>query len=143
MMVGPQVVLLSGRPAMHSSAQKFTAATLVALFAALGPLEHLLHDVAHASAGHSSCHVHGCCSAHAEHDGCSDEQPPAEQHDPDNCAVCRSLALPRLAEAPLPEFVTTNLACDVVIAFLPSTACPIVTLVPIRGPPLNGLEFSV
>ena len=126
---------------MYSSTHKLTATTLVALLAALGCFEHLLHDVTHRTAHHAGSGAHGCCHQTGQ-GGCSNEEPPTNQHDPETCAVCRHLALPQLVDTPQQIFFTAILTSDVVVAGLPSVTCPSVTLVPIRGPPLNELALT-
>ena len=127
---------------MHLSAQKLTATTLVALLAALGYFEHLLHDVTHRPTHRAGSGARGCCSHQTEQDACSNEEPPINQHDPETCAVCRHLALPQLVETPQQIFFTAFLTSDVVVAGIPSVTRLSITLVPIRGPPLSELALS-
>lgn len=138
---------------MHFSARKITAATLAALLAALACFEHGLHDVSHSHAGDGCCQSgrleSGPKNRYCSHDHDGQGQPASSesdvppQHDPDNCAVCRFLALPQLFEAPSAFSSAEMLVRDIVVAFQPLVASRVVTLVPIRGPPTTGLEHSV
>lgn len=131
--------------------QNTIAATLAALLAVLACFERPLHHAMHAWPGAGCCSggEHAACHEHADgshHQGCSHsegvdesqtdsgESAPAE-HDPDQCIVCRHLALPLLAELPQ----TLETAAGLVGACPPaeSSSCVsrVVTLVPIRGPP--------
>ena len=137
-LVGPEnAISFLRRPTMHSSAQMLTATILIALLAALGSFEHLLHDVTH----HAGSDAHSCGCHQTEQDACSNEQPPIKRHDPETCSVCRHLALPQLVDTPQQIYLSTYFTCDDVVAGVPSVTCPTVTLVPIRGPPLNELSL--
>lgn len=139
---------------MHFSARSITAATLAALLAALACFEHALHDVSHIHVHHAgclsdtleacpgkleTCPTGGCCSQGAK--GATDlspkDQPSPTEHDPENCAVCRLLALPQLFEPPQHLFLSDAFVADLVGTVQPSFASRIVTLVPIRGPPVS------
>ena len=126
---------------MRDAANKLIATTLVALLAALGCFEHLLHDVTHRPAQHASSGVQSCC--HQAHQGaCSSEGSPTSQHDPVTSTVCRHLALSQLSDTYQQIFFAAFYTSDVVVAPLPPVICFSVTLVPIRGPPLNELALS-
>ena len=131
----------SRRLAMRAAANQLIATTLVALLAALGCFEHLLHDVTHRPAQHASSGVQSCC--HQAHQGaCSSEGSPTSQHDPVTCTVCRHLALSQLSDTYQQIFFAAFYTSEVVVAPLPAVICFSVTLVPIRGPPLNELALS-
>ena len=126
---------------MCDAANKLIATTLVALLATLGCFEHLLHDVTHRPAEQAASGVQTCCHQ-AHQDACSSEESPASQHDPVTCTVCRHLALSQLSDTYQQIFFTAFYTSDVVVAPLPAVTCLSVTLVPIRGPPLNELTLS-
>jgi hypothetical protein len=138
---------------MHFSAHRITALTLAALLAAVACFEHALHDVSHGHPANSCCQ-HGkldaapaghCCSH--RHAACETSPAPDESnptpHDPDNCAVCRYLALPQLFEAPPDLLLAESVVCGAIAWEQPSSPSRIVTLVPIRGPPMTDRELSV
>ena len=139
--------LLLIRPTMHFSARKTIATTLAALLAVLACAEHALHDVSHVHVGESRCQsgkpeavlTRSCCS----HDhGCrettsSPESDAPPEHDSENCAVCRFLALPQLFEPPQELLSATEFVSDHIAESPLSPTVRIVTLVPIRGPPLS------
>jgi len=132
---------------MHFSARKITAATLVTLLAALACFEHALHEVSHASSpqtcgaennlSRGDCsHDHGSGNAESTPDN-----PAPPEHDPNDCAVCRFLAIPQLFDAPLEFAFAEALVCERLAESPLSFASRIFTLVPIRGPPANELHL--
>lgn len=139
--------LVFQRPTMRFTARTFIAANLAAMLAALACFEHVLHELSHRRAALAaclpelgeSCVADGCCS-HQHHDsadspGTKPEWP--SEHDPDNCVVCRFLALPQLCEAPQELLSAERLVAEVVGLPQPAFASRLVALVPIRGPPLS------
>ena len=126
---------------MSFSAKKFTAVSLLALQAMVGGFEHLWHEVSHGPAEHADDVAQSCCSdCHVERTVAPDEEAPANEHDPEDCVVCRHVALPQFFETPHEAVLVAPLTAEVSIAAAPSLARPIVTLVPIRGPPLNEID---
>jgi hypothetical protein len=133
---------------MHFSARKITAATLAALLAALACFEHALHDVSHSHSGNGccrsgklkACSTGQCCShgshSHGAMDTSSEGEPPTK-HDPENCAVCRFLALPQLFEPPQELCSAAQLVWGHIAEPPRSLATRIVRFAPIRGPPLR------
>ena len=126
---------------MRAAAQKLTAITLVALLATLGCFEHLLHEVTYQPAQHTAGGAHSCCH-HVQQGACSNEESPTRQHDPGTCTVCRHLALSQMGDEDQHVVFTVFLTSDVVISASPAVTRTRVTLVPIRGPPLNELALS-
>jgi len=151
----PLTFLCQLRSSMHFTARKFTAATLAALLSALASFEQGLHHLSHRhkplagclSSRPETCQADGCCShgqstARPRQTGplqTRDESQPRGQHDSENCAICRFLALPQFFEPPLELKSAAELVCEHIVEIPLSRTERIVTLVPIRGPPARKL----
>jgi len=132
---------------MRFFARNITAATLAALLAVLASFEHALHDASHAHSTHASCGDaksvaclgHRCWSdSHASRGNArSGDEPSPGTHDPNHCAVCRYLAQAQLFDPPLEFLFAEALVCENRAEPPLSFARRIVTLVPIRGPPVS------